>query len=91
MSRTPPPLTSEQQAEVARLVALREGTPEALRAWAERYSIPLIHPEDDELLLISIHEARAAETALPEHLRAASRRWLRENRARIVAEREAQS
>jgi hypothetical protein len=91
MARTPPPLTPERRANAARLAALRDGTPEALRAWAEAYDIPLIHPEDDELLLISIHEARRDEAAMPEHLRAASRRWLAANRARIVAEREAQS
>jgi hypothetical protein len=91
MPRIPPSRTHEQQANADRLAVLKVGTPAALRAWAEQYEIPLIRAEDDDLILISIHEARVAEEALPEYLRASSRRWLAANRGRIVAEREAQS
>ena len=36
--RTPP----ERQQEAERNIALRIGTPAAVRAWAERYRVPLI-------------------------------------------------
>jgi hypothetical protein len=42
--------------------------------------------DDDEMLLISIHEARAE---LFVTMRRASLDWLRANKARIIAEREA--
>ena len=87
MPRTPPDATPEQRRTAARLAALRAGTPAAVRAWAERHGVPIINAEDDELLLLSIHEARAAEPALPAHVRAASRRWLRANHDRILKER----
>jgi hypothetical protein len=88
MDRTVPQRSPEQQAAADRLAALTIGTPDALRAWAAAYGIPLINAEDDELLLISIHEARVQLPALPAHLRSQSRRWLDANRARIVSERE---
>jgi hypothetical protein len=85
MSRTVPERTPAQQKAADRIVALRIGTPAAVRAWAERYDVPLIDMEDDDLLLISIHDARAE---LFPDLRAASLAWLRANKARILAERE---
>lgn len=88
MARAAPHRTPEQQAEADRIAALKDGTPDALRAWAAQYTIPLIHPEDDDLLRISIHEARVADNAIPMRRRAESRRWLAANRARIVSERE---
>lgn len=87
MSRTPPERTPEQQREADRIAAIRIGTPAAVRAWAERYAVPLIHPEDDETLLITIHEARAALFHGP--AKRASLAWLFQNRARIIAAREA--
>lgn len=91
MARIAPQRTPEQQAEADRIAALRDGIPDALRAWAKRYDIPLIRPDDDDLLRISIHEARVADIAIPVRPRAESRRWLAANRARIVSEREARS
>lgn len=88
MSRTPPPRTNEQQRTAEREIALRIGTPAAVRGWAQKYDVPLIGMDDDEALLISIHEARAE---LFPALRAASLAWLQANKARVVAEREAQA
>lgn len=88
MSRIPPSRTEAQQKAADRLAALRDGAPAAVRAWAERYNVPLIGAEDDELLLITIHEARAE---LFSDLRASSLAWIRDNRARIVAAREKQA
>lgn len=88
MARTVSARTPEEQATADRIAALRAGTPTALRAWAEHYAIPLINPDDDELLLISIHEARTNEPGIGAKEQAQSRRWLKENRARIIATRE---
>lgn len=88
MSRTPPPRTTEQQRAAEREIALRIGTPAAVRAWAQKYDVPLIGMDDDEALLITIHEVRAE---LFPTLRAASLAWLQANRARIVAAREAKT
>lgn len=84
MSRTPPERTSPQRQAADRDVALRIGTPAALRAWAQRYDVPLLGMEDDDLLLISIHEARAE---LFPSMRRASQEWLKVNKARIMAAR----
>lgn len=84
MSRRVPAITRAS----ARIDALRIGTPAAVRAWAREWGVPLINPEDDELLLITIHEARIDEPGLPAEVRIASKRWLKENRARIVQARE---
>lgn len=89
MPRQAPQRSPEQQAAADRLAALVVGTPDAMRAYATKYNLPLIRTEDDELLLISIHEARVQLRALPAHLRRQSHRWLAANRARIVSEREA--
>lgn len=86
MSQTPPPRTPEQQKAHEREQALRIGTAAATRAWAQKYDIPLIGMDDDELLLISIHEARID---LFPTLRASSQAWLKANKARIMAAREA--
>jgi hypothetical protein len=83
--RTPPPRTLEQQRAVEREIALRIGTPAAVRGWAQKYDVPLIGMDDDEALLISIHEARAE---LFPTFRATSLAWLQANKARIVRERE---
>jgi hypothetical protein len=84
--RTPPERTPAQQKAHEREQALRDGTPAAVRAWAQRYDVPLIGIDDDEMLLISIHEARV------ELFQGAARRksihWLAANKARIIAERE---
>lgn len=88
MSRIPPSRTEAQQKAADRLAALRDGAPAAVRAWAERYEVPLIGMDDDEVLLITIHEVRAE---LFPKLRAASLAWLRDNRAQIVAAREKQA
>lgn len=87
MSKTPPPppRTPEQQKEAERNIALRIGTPAAVRAWAQKYDVPLIGIDDDEMLLISIHEARVE---LFPTMRRASRDWLKANKARIMAARE---
>ena len=86
MARTPPPRTYEQQREADRVQALRIGTADAMRQWAERYSVPLFHLDDDELLLVSIHGSRVA--AFTGKLRKESETWLAQNEARIRAERE---
>jgi hypothetical protein len=87
MSRTPPPRTPEQQRAFDRVAALKIGTPQAVRAWAARYAVPLIHADDDDLLLISIHESRM-EVCTGKRW-AESVAWLNANKARIVAEHEA--
>jgi len=88
MSRTPPPRTPDQQRDVDRIAALKIGTPDAIRQWAARYRVPLIHPEDDELLLITIHETRikclTGKRVFESHC------WLATNRARIIAARQGQ-
>lgn len=84
--KTPPPRTPEQQKTHEREQALRTGTPAAVRAWATTYDVPLIGMDDDELLLISIHEARAE--LFHGQARRASWDWLKQNKARITAERE---
>jgi hypothetical protein len=86
MSRTPPERTPAQQREADRIQALRLGTPDAMRVWAERYRVPLFHLDDDELLLVSIHGARVV--AFGGNLRSDSQAWLAANEARIRAERE---
>lgn len=86
--RTPPPRTPEQQKEVDRIAALRIGTPAAIRAYAAQYDMSLFCVDDDELLLISIHEAR--EVVLTGKAKRASAAWLAANKARIVAERESE-
>lgn len=86
MSYTPPPLSPEAQRDADRTQALRIGTPDALRAWAEQYDAPLFHLDDDELLLLSIHEARVV--LFQGAARRQSRAWLDANKARILAERE---
>lgn len=83
--RTTPPRTTEQQQAAERDIALRTGTPSALRSWAQTYDVPLLGMDDDELLLISIHEVRAE---LFPTLRRASQEWLKTNKARILAERQ---
>lgn len=84
MSRRVPPITKAS----ARLDALRTGTVGAVRAWAREWNIPLINMDDDELLLISIHEARLNESAMPHEVRIQSKRWLRTNKDRIIKQRE---
>lgn len=83
--RTPPERTPDQQRTHDHMAALRQGTPDAVRAWAATYDVPLLHAEDDDLLLLSIHAARV------ELLRGAAKRtsqqWLHANRARILAAR----
>ena len=82
--RTPPTRTTEQQQAAERIIALSIGTPEALRGWAQKYDVPLLGMDDDELLLISIHEGRAE---LFSDVRRASLWWLKTNKARIMAAR----
>lgn len=82
MSRTLPPRTDTQQRDHDRVRALRIGTPAAMRDWAARYQVPLFHLEDDEVLLISIHEARIE--LLTGAARRASLDWLAAHRARII-------
>lgn len=84
--RTPPPRTPEQQRHADRLAALRIGTVDATRAYAAQYGIDLFFVDDDELLLITIHEAR--EVVLTGKARKESQAWLAANKAWIVAERE---
>jgi hypothetical protein len=85
MSRTPPERTPDQQRDHDWEAAMRTGTPDAVRRWATQYDVPLIHPEDDELLLDSIHTARAQ--AFTGAARRESVRWLAANHARVMAER----
>lgn len=82
MPRTPPERTADQQRVHDRIAALREGTVEAVRAWAAKYGVTLFG--DDELVLLSIHEARIDEPRMLPRLRAASRRWVKANKERIV-------
>lgn len=88
MSRTPPQRTPEQQRDADRVQALRSGTPEAMRAWAATYQVPLFHQDDDDLLLVAIHDARA--TLFTGQLRRESLAWLAAHQERILAERRAQ-
>lgn len=81
--RTPPERTPSEQREHDRVQALKVGTPDAVRAWAARYNVPLIGADDDELLLLSIHAARVE--ALTGTARRTSRDWLAQNQARIIA------
>lgn len=85
MSRTPPARTPEHQQAHDRLQALRIGTVDATRAYAAQYGIDLFHVDDDELLLISIHEAR--EVVLTGKAKKESQAWLAANRDRIKRER----
>lgn len=85
-NRRVPERTHTQQRDADRLKALRTGTPEAVRAWAKQYDISLIEPEDDALLSITIHEARAV--LFTGKVRKKSQTWLAENKARIMAARE---
>lgn len=71
-----------EQRTADRIAALRIGAPDAVRAWARQYDVPLINPDDDELLLITIHEARVA--TFTGKTRRASERWLAANKARIM-------
>jgi hypothetical protein len=57
-----------------RLAALRIGTVEAVRAWAAKYGVELFG--DDELVLRSIHEARAVDLGMSATARRESKRWL---------------
>lgn len=43
--------------KTAHIAALRIGTPSAVRAWAKAYGVPLL-PCSDDVLILSIHEAR---------------------------------
>jgi hypothetical protein len=72
--RTAPALTPAQQRQAERLAALRSGDVALVRAWAARYGVPLLG--DEQTLLISYHEARAVERAMPDRVRRDSRRWL---------------
>jgi hypothetical protein len=74
MPKTPPPRTEDQQRRAERLTALRTGTVEAVRAWAEKYGVELFG--DDELVLRSIHEARAADVGMSAKIRRESKHWL---------------
>jgi hypothetical protein len=74
MPKTPPPRTADQQRHADRLAALRTGTVAAVRAWAEKYGVELFG--DDELVLRSIHEARAVDVGMSVKARRESRRWL---------------
>ena len=68
-----------------RIAALRIGTIEAVKAWAVKYKAPLFtFATNEDLLLLSIHEARANESALPRAMRRESQRWLDTNKARIM-------
>ena len=74
MPRTPPPRTEDQQRHADRLAALRIGTVEAVRAWAVKYGVELFG--DDDLVLRSIHEARAVDIGVSAKARRESKRWL---------------
>jgi hypothetical protein len=84
--RTPPPRTPEQQQAHDRIETLRIGTLAAVRAYAAQYDVALFGLDDDELLMISIHEAR--EVLFTGKAKRESAAWLAANKARIVAERE---
>lgn len=73
--RTAPPRTADQQRQAERIAALRSGDVAQIRAWAECYGVTLLG--DEQTVLISMHESRAVEQALPERVRRDSRRWLR--------------
>lgn len=72
--RTPPPSDPK---EAARRAALEALDIPAMRAWAVRYAVGLLG--DDRVVLISMHEARAIDPAMPGYFRRESVRWLREN------------
>jgi hypothetical protein len=74
MPRTPRPRSEAQQKEHERRQALTALDVSAMRAWAVRYSVGLLG--DDKTVLISMHETRVIDRALPMHLRRESRDWL---------------
>lgn len=78
-----------QQKAADRRAALLSGDLVQIRAWATQYDVPLVNPDDDELLLISMHEARVTDPTMPARIGQESQRWLDANKARIVKEREA--
>ncbi len=69
--------TPEQQHEHERREAIRTLNVEAARAYAIQEGIGLIG--DDQQVLISLHEARALDPAIPRYLQRESVRWLRAN------------
>lgn len=75
MPKTPPPPTERDERTAARLSVLRTLDIAAAREWARRYGFGLLG--DDEVILRSLHEARAEERLISPALRAASKRWLR--------------
>lgn len=74
MSRTPRPRTEAQQKEYERRRALATLDIPAMRAWATQYAVGLLG--DDRTVLISMHETRVIDRALPMHLRRESLAWL---------------
>ena len=75
--RAAPAHTPDQQRQTERIAALRSGDVGQVRAWAERYGVTLLG--DEQTVLISFHEARAVEQALPVSVRRDSRRWLEQH------------
>ena len=76
MPRTPPQRTPAQQQEHERRQALAALDVTAMRAWAERYAVGLLG--DDRTVLISMHETRAVDVAIPRTLKNESIAWLKE-------------
>lgn len=75
MPRTPPPRTEAQQKEHERCQALTALDVAAMRAWAARYAVGLFG--DDRTVLISMHETRVIDPAMPARFRRESFLWLK--------------
>lgn len=73
----PQPPSRREQEHAERRAALLSLDPHQMRAWAERWKIPLL-PTDDAGLLVSMHEARMRDVSLPADARMLSLRWLAE-------------
>lgn len=76
MSRRAPERTPAEQQEHERRQALTRLDVAAMRAWAARYAVGLLG--DDETVLISMHETRVLDGALPAKCRRESVAWLKQ-------------
>lgn len=71
------------QKEAERRQALAALDIPAMRAWADRYAVGLLG--DDQVVLISMHEARVLDPVSPAALRRESRAWLKQHYAESAA------
>lgn len=80
----PPALTPRELEHADRQLALLSLDPAVMRAWAERWGVPLL-PSSDEDLLFSMHQAISRDTGLPMAARMLSLRWLTEHGDEVAA------